>query len=134
MNNVLAAQGASADGNEGNVKTWELDDLDDESFAVTLNGAPVENQMADADLNFYMPDTVTYLTRNDWEGTWPKTYQDLTATDEMLDIMDNDIREITAQGDPSSVTFGADNGLTLADLKGVTDMEDERWGQAHRPD
>lgn len=129
VNNVLAAQGASADGDEGNVKTWELNGLDDETFAVTLNGTPVENQMADADLNFYMPDTVTYLTRNDWEGTWPKTYQDLTATDEMLDIMDNDIREITAQGDPSSVTFGADNGLTLADLKGVTDIEDERWGQ-----
>ncbi len=129
VNNVLAAQGAFADGDEGNVKTWELDGLDDETFAVTLNGTPVENQMADADLNFYMPDTVTYLTRNDWEGTWPKTYQDLTATDEMLDIMDNDIREITEQGDPSSVTFGADNGLTLADLKGVTDIEDERWGQ-----
>lgn len=129
VNNVLAAQGAFADGDEGNVKTWELDGLDDETFAVTLNGTPVENQMADADLNFYMPDTVTWLTRNDWEGTWPKTYQDLTATDEMLDIMDNDIREITEQGDPSSVTFGADNGLTLADLKGVTDIEDERWGQ-----
>lgn len=129
VNNVLAAQGAPADGDEGNVKIWELDALDDETFAVTWNGTPVENQMADADLNFYMPDTVTYLTRNDWEGTWPKTYQDLTATDEMLDIMDNDIREITAQGDPSSVTFGADNGLTLADLKGVTDIEDERWGQ-----
>lgn len=129
VNNVLAAQGASAGGDEGNVKTWELDALDDETFAVTWNGTPVENQMEDADLNFYMPDTVTYLTRNDWEGTWPKTYQDLTATDEMLDIMDNDIREITEQGDPSSVTFGADNGLTLADLKGVTDIEDERWGQ-----
>lgn len=129
VNNVLAAQGAAADGDEGNVKTWDLDNFDSESFAVTLNGTPVENQLADADLNYYMPDTVTYLTRNDWEGTWPKTYQDLTATDEMLDIMDNDIREITAQGDPESVIFGADNGLTLADLKGVTDIEDERWSQ-----
>lgn len=129
VNNVLAAQGAATEGDEGNVKTWELKSFEDEAFAVTLNGTLVENQLADADLNFYMPDTVTYLSRNDWEGTWPKTYQDLTATDEMLDIMDNDIREITAQGDPSSVTFGAQNGLTLADLKGVTDIEDERWSQ-----
>ena len=45
----------------------------------------------------------------------------------MLDILDNDIYEINANGDPASVTFGADNGLTLADLKGVTDLDDERW-------
>ena len=45
----------------------------------------------------------------------------------MLDILDNDIYEINANGDPSTVTFGADNGLTLADLKGVTDLDDERW-------
>ena len=45
----------------------------------------------------------------------------------MLDILDNDIYEINANGDPSTVTFGADNGLTLADLKGVSDINDERW-------
>ena len=42
VNNVLAAQGAAADGDEGNVKTWDLDNFDSESFAVTLNGTPVE--------------------------------------------------------------------------------------------
>ena len=31
----------------------------------------------------------------------------------MLDVMDNDNYQITANGDPSSVTFGAENGLTL---------------------
>ena len=48
----------------------------------------------------------------------------------MLDILDNDIYEISADnGDPSSVTFGAKNGLTLADLKGVADLDDPRWEQ-----
>lgn len=41
--------------------------------------------------------------------------------------MDNDNYEITANGDASSVIFGEDNGLTLADLKGVTDITDESW-------
>ena len=36
--------------------------------------------------------------RSDWEGTWPKTYENLTATDEMLDVMDNDNYQITANG------------------------------------
>ena len=35
----------------------------------------MENQLEDMDLNYWMPDTVTYLTRSDWEGTWPKTYE-----------------------------------------------------------
>ena len=133
LNNVLAAQGKTVadgmteDGNGENVKVWTLSDFDGSTFATTKNGTPVENQLSDMDLNNWLPDTVTYLTRNDWAGTWPKTYEGLTATDEMLEVLDNDTYEITANGDTSSVVFGADNGLKLADLKGVTDINDERW-------
>lgn len=129
VNNVLAAQGEAVDGDKEKVQTWELAAFGSSAFATTLNGTMVENQLADADLNYWMPDTVTYLSRNDWEKTWPKTYTDLTATEEMLAVLDNDIYEITANGDPSTVVFGADNGMTLANLKGVTDITDERWGQ-----
>ena len=127
VNNVLAAQNQDVEGNKDNVQTWELGDFDSSSFAVTLNGTPVENQLQDADLNNWMEDTVTYLSRNDWEGTWPKTYKDLTATDEMISTMADDYSDIEANGDPSSVTFGADNGMTLANMKGVEDITDERW-------
>lgn len=132
-NNVLAAQGKTtadgmtAEGNAANCKTWELAELDDETFARSKNGTVVENQLEDMDLNYWMPDTVTYLTRSDWEGTFPTTYQGLTATDEMMEYLDCDVYEITPNGDPASVTFGADNGLTLADLKGVSDINDPRW-------
>lgn len=127
VNNVLAAQDQDVEGNKDNVQTWELGDFDSSSFAVTLNGTPVENQLQDADLNNWMEDTVTYLSRNDWEGTWPETYKDLTATDEMISTMADDYSDIEANGDPSSVTFGADNGMTLANVKGVEDITDERW-------
>lgn len=127
VNNVLAAQDQKVDGNKDNVQTWELGDFDSSSFAVTLNGTPVENQLQDADLNNWMEDTVTYLSRNDWEGTWPETYKDLTATNEMISTMADDYSDIEANGDPSSVTFCADNGMTLANLKGVDDITDERW-------
>ena len=127
VNNVLAAQDQKVDGNKDNVQTWELGDFDSSSFAVTLNGTPVENQLQDADLNNWMEDTVTYLSRNDWEGTWPETYKDLTATNEMISTMADDYSDIEANGDPSSVTFGADNGMTLANMKGVEDITDERW-------
>uniref|UniRef100_UPI0040250C42 glycoside hydrolase family 3 C-terminal domain-containing protein n=1 Tax=Gemmiger formicilis TaxID=745368 RepID=UPI0040250C42 len=127
VNNVLAAEGQSVDGSADKAKSWTLDSFDSTTFATTKNGTAVENQLADMDVNYWLPGTATYLTRADWEGTFPKTYKDLTATDEMIDILDNDIYEINANGDPSTVTFGADNGLTLADLKGVSDINDERW-------
>lgn len=130
--NVLKAQGATGDstaeaGDAALTSEWELAELDTTTFAYTKNGTAVENQLDDLDLNYWMEDTVTYLTRDDWEGTWPKTYKDLTATDEMMEYLDNDTYEITANGDPESVVFGADNGLTLADLRGNTDIEDEKW-------
>lgn len=130
-NNVLAAQGKSiADGmtesgNAALTATWSLESFDNETFALTKNGTAVENQLADMDLNYWMPGTVTYLTRSDWAGTFPTTYENLTATEEMLAVLDNDTYEISADnGDPSSVIFGADNGLTLADMKGNDDIND----------
>lgn len=127
VQNVLAAEGQDVGGDADKAKSWNLGSQDTTTFATTMNGTAVENQLADMDVNYWLPGTATYLTRADWEGTFPKTYKDLTATDEMIDILDNDIYEINANGDPSTVTFGADNGLTLADLKGVSDINDERW-------
>lgn len=127
VQNVLAAEGQDVGGDADKAKSWNLGSQDTTTFATTKNGTAVENQLADMDVNYWLPGTATYLTRADWEGTFPKTYKNLTASDEMLDILDNDIYEINANGDPSTVTFGADNGLTLADLKGVSDINDERW-------
>ncbi len=131
INNVLAAQGKTTEdgmtenGNEANVKTWELTALDDSSFARSKNGTAVQNQLEDIDVNYWLPGTATYLSRSDWEGTFPKTYSNLTASDDMIKIMYNDNYELQHTG--SNVVFGAKNGLTLADLKGVSDLEDERW-------
>ncbi|MBR1843209.1 MAG: glycoside hydrolase family 3 C-terminal domain-containing protein [Oscillospiraceae bacterium] len=112
-------------GNESAVKTWELGALDDTTFARSKNGTAVENQLDDMDVNYWLPGTATYLSRSDWEGTFPKTYANLTASDEMLAVMRNDNYEIKHTG--SSVVFGQNNNLKLADLKGVTDLDDERW-------
>lgn len=98
--NVLAAQDQQTGGDAAKVQTWNLAESDFTTFAYSKNGTAVENQLEDMDLNYWMPDTVTYLTRSDWEGTWPKSYTGLTATDEMMDVLDNDIYEITANGDP----------------------------------
>ena len=117
--------GDCVDGNAENVLVWELEAFDNTTFATTKAGVNVENQLDDMDLNYWMPDTVTYLSRSDWEGTFPETYANLTATDEMISIMKNDNYTMTNTG--SDVVFGESNGLTLADLRGVTDLDDPRW-------
>ncbi|MGX8699214.1 MAG: glycoside hydrolase family 3 C-terminal domain-containing protein, partial [bacterium] len=119
---VLSAMGGGA---ESTVKTWELAELDRNTFARSKNGTAVENQLENMDINYWLPGTATYLSRADWEGTFPKTYANLTASAEMVEIMKNDNYQLQNSG--SDVVFGAKNGLTLADLKGVTDLEDERW-------
>ena len=132
-NNVLAAQGLSmengmtAAGNPALVQSWVLGTADSSTFAYTKTHTAVENQLQDMDLNTWLPGTVTYLSRNDWEGTWPKTYSGITATDEMLAILDNDTYEITENGDPQAVVFNAENGLTLADLRGNRNIDDPLW-------
>lgn len=38
----------------------------------------VANQFEKADANYYEPDSITYLSRNDWTGTMPRTYKNGT--------------------------------------------------------
>ncbi len=53
MNNVLAAR--SVDGSADKAKSWTLDSFDDTTFATTKNGTAVENQLADMDINSWLP-------------------------------------------------------------------------------
>ena len=91
VNNILMARGAdtarmSGTGDAALTATWTLDEMDTITYAVSAyTGNAITNLFEDADLNKYAGaegQTVTYLCRNDWQGTFPTT-QSLRVTDAM---------------------------------------------------
>ena len=80
VNSILAAQGkTTSDGMDAAghnaVVSWKLDALDNTTYAIS-NDTVVTNVADDADLNYWLPGTVTYLTRQDW-NTFPINYNTL---------------------------------------------------------
>lgn len=80
VNSILAAQGkTTSDGmdaaGKNAVVSWKLDAMDNTTYAIA-NDTTVTNVADDADLNYWLPGTVTYLTRQDW-NTFPINYNKL---------------------------------------------------------
>lgn len=99
VNNILTKKeyttenGMDKNGNAKLVATWEQAEFDATTFATSLNGTAITNQLEDADPNQYFGEgTVTFLTRNNWAGTFPtpekgEYYKDykLTLNDQMIE-------------------------------------------------
>ncbi len=134
VNNILAAKGYTtadgmdAEGDAGLTWKWTEAERDTTTYSTALNGAKITNRLSNADLNLYEGSdaAVTYLSRNDWEGTWPTGTQRLALTGQM-------IRELQdVQYDPADYaavdmpTLGARNGMKLYDMMGK-EFEDPDW-------
>lgn len=79
VNNILKKQGKTGDEstNGTGVKTWNLATRDTKTFSKS-NGHEVTNVADNIDINYYLKDKVTYLTRKDWK-TYPKNYTNVTT-------------------------------------------------------
>jgi beta-glucosidase len=140
LNNVLAAQGLgtadgmTAEGDESKTFTWTWDGgVDADTFSVSSTGVEISNQLSEGDssmdYNSFEPGTVTYLSRSDWDGTFPKTYSGLTANDAVSRLLGNDLIPLETSEDTSDIVFGdTTSDLTLNDLKGA-DFDDPRWAE-----
>jgi beta-glucosidase len=96
--------------------------VDADVYKHESNGTTVQNQLSQADLNTYGI-SVTYLTRNDWLNTFPKAVDSITATNEMIYMLRNEIYnldvELAAYTGPQAFTYGAQNGVSAAQLIGL---------------
>ncbi len=140
LNNILAAKGATgmvdvagkaAAGDKDKVYTWNEASLDATTYAHSrYTGVAVTNEFDDADINTLGTQTVTYLSRSDWAGTFPVEPVAITATAEMIRDLAGDFYEKPADA-PSvdSFTQGADNGISFVDMFEVEFDDDETWNK-----
>lgn len=135
MNNILAAKGATGmvdhngtavTGDVNKTYKWTQNKIDTETYSHTAY-AEVTNQLDEADLNYYVDDGVTYLSRKDWQGTYPVTAVEITASQSLIDRLDKDTYVKPADA-PSvvEVPTGVSNGIKLADMYGV-DYDNKLW-------
>ena len=136
LNNVLAAKGASgmvdvtgapAAGSADKTYTW-AEEFDDTTYRTSqYTDEEVTNQFADCDINYWQEDSVTYLSRNDWDGTYPTAPTQVEATDEMIEVLNGDYYEKPEDaGSVSDYTLGDNQDIPLAALIGA-DFDDEAW-------
>lgn len=139
VNNILAAKGytvestngkMTADGNADLTYTWTEDALDTTTYATSENGTAITNQLSNADPNLYegIEETVTWLSRSDWNGTLPTETVKLALTE----LLKKDLKDIRYDpADYESVdmpTLGAKNGVKLYDMIGL-DYNDPKWDE-----
>ena len=137
VNSILAAKGYTPENTDGrmdgtgNIKmvyTWNEAQFDATTYSLSDTGAVITNQLDMADLNMYAgsPSKITYLSRNDWEGTFPKEITKLSLTDRLIEDLQN------IQYDPNDYetvdkpVLNADNGYKLIQMRGLS-YDDPAW-------
>ncbi len=97
------------------VFVFSADGVDSNFLAKSDNGTLIQNQMQDVDYNSFKANTVTYLSRSDWDATFPVSYVGLEEVkDQMQDLLDNHVYHFTTTGTlQSNVKFGVDHSEDL---------------------
>lgn len=122
LDNILAAQGYTVEGYPDATlcDKWNNPALDTETYAYSAENPTnrIVNRFDFSDINRYEgrgSNAVTYVSRSDWEGTFPKGGVTLSITEQMAKDIAS-YKELVEDGSEMP-TYGANNGLTLMMLR-----------------
>ncbi|MBQ8159171.1 MAG: glycoside hydrolase family 3 C-terminal domain-containing protein [Clostridia bacterium] len=130
LNNILAAQGQAVDGSSEKTYTWNVAELDKTTFATSKNGTEIHNVLSSGDYSMDIntfegyEGTANYMSRQDWNGTYPKLHAGLSATGRIATLLRNDVIPLTTGAE--GYTWGAQNGMTIYEMIGAS-WDDDRW-------
>ncbi len=137
LNNIMALQGyTEEDGmvGEGDASmAYALEITEDviskTAFSISKAGVAISNQLEYADWNYFQEGEVTYLSRSDWEATYPVEYTDMTLTDDQLiSYLNGNYYTMSTTDDTSDILWEQDNGVSFYEMYDV-DYDDELWTQ-----
>lgn len=138
VNNILSAKGYTEANTDGRMKEsgdasmvykWTQSKFDAESYATTaVTGYEIENQFEEADLNYYEngAQSIQYVSRNDWVGTFPTGSVALQLTEQLkqdIQFLQYDNSNYPEMDMP---IMNAKNGLNAYDMIGL-EYEDPLW-------
>ena len=145
VNNILAAKGADASrmdgaGDASLAAKWNNPTFDKTAYAVSsVTGNAITNLFDNADLNKYEgaeDQQITYLSRSDWQGTFPQSPVSLRITEQMWsDGLSHDEADRAAlverykemyYPDATMPEMGVAGDLTANDFA-ETDADDPAW-------
>ena len=135
VNNILAAKGYTeangmdAAGEKALTWKWTNEALDDTTYAVSeATGNPITNLFDESDPNrsSLNPGTVTFLSRADWEGTFPTGRTVLTANDELAAALAFTLYQAEEHADTPMPTTASGEKMSVSELIGA-DYDDPRW-------
>lgn len=134
LNHMMARQGAdpeSLSGESNSAMAYEHkiteDFISSTAFSVSKTGEKISNQLDYADWNYFQPGEVTYLSRTDWAGTYPKSYTGMTlVNEELINLLNGNYYTIQTDDDTSGITWGKDSDLMFYEMYG-TDFDDAKW-------
>ncbi len=126
LNNILSKKGAAVNGNSEDVYQYSVSSTDTKTYSKTSEGVQITNIFDDIDLNYFQENAVTYLSRNDWNGTWPKEYTSLSANAAMKKALNIEGEYQKGSSDLSEYTLGAKNDYTVAMMR-EAEFDDSHW-------
>lgn len=132
LNNILSAQGYTTAqgmteaGNDEFTAVYIQAAMDTETYSIGVDGEKIENVLQEADLKYY-DDTVTYLSRTDWIGTWPTPLGGVQGQMEATPEMIADMQAVHDE-DPNAImpVTGAEKQVSLSALRGLP-YDHELW-------
>ena len=130
LNNIILAKGYTPDSEANATLTYKytVDEFDADTYSKSLEtGENIVNRFEFADFNLYQNagyNAVTYVSRKDWEATWPTESIVVSLSDGM--VIDNTPNKPIIEDGSTMPIFNENNGLSLIMLKGI-EYDNELW-------